>query len=141
VSDSGRTEIVLVVLRCSNRICLARRSDQVATSRGLWSVVTGYVEPGVEPLAQAWQELEEELGLHSADLRLARSLAPVPLTSTASGKRFHVYPFLFEGAPACEIVLNWEHTEYAWVEPARLAESDCVAWQRDIVATLLEQLS
>jgi 8-oxo-dGTP pyrophosphatase MutT (NUDIX family) len=141
VSGSDRTEIVLAVLRRGDRIRLARRSEQVATSRGLWSVVTGYVEPGVVPLAQARQELEEELGPNSADLRLVRTLSPVALTSTASGKRFRVYPFLIDGDSDCEVVLNWEHTEQAWVEPARLADCDCVAWQRDIIAALLEQLS
>jgi NUDIX domain len=68
VSGSDRSEIVLVVLRRGDRICLARRSEQVATSRGLWSVVTGYVEPGVVPLAHARKELVEELGLNSAEL-------------------------------------------------------------------------
>ncbi len=129
------------MLRRSGRICIARRGDRVATSRGLWSVVTGYVEPGVAPLAQARQELDEELGVRSADMRLVRTLAPVPLTSSVSGKRFLVHPFLFDGEPSCEIVLNWEHTEHAWVEPARLAESDCVAWQRDLVVALLAELS
>ena len=136
-----QAEIVLVVLRRSGRICIARRSERVATSRGLWSVVTGYVEPGVTPLAQARQELDEELGLNSVDLRLVRTLAPVPLTSAASGKRFLVHPFLFDSDPNCEVVLNWEHTEQAWVEPARLADPDCVAWQREIVVALLAQLS
>jgi 8-oxo-dGTP pyrophosphatase MutT (NUDIX family) len=105
----------------------------------LWSVVTGYLEPGVDPLTQAQQELDEELGVRSPDVRLVRALVPVPLVSSASGKRFLVHPFLFDGGPECEVMLNWEHTEHAWVEPTRLAESDCVAWQRDIVAALLTQ--
>jgi len=135
-----RTEIVLVVLRRGGHICIARRSEVVATGRGLWSVVTGYLESGAEPLAQAVQELEEELGVGSADARLVRTLSPIPLTSNLSGKHFLVHPFLFDGGAECDVVINWEHTEYAWVEPARLAESDCVAWQRDIVAALLNPL-
>lgn len=107
----------------------------------MWSVVTGYLEPGIDPLTQARQELDEELGLRSADLCLVCTLAPLPLTSSASGKSFLVHPFLFESSRECDIVLNWEHTEFAWVEPARLGHSDCVTWQRDIVAALLEQLN
>jgi 8-oxo-dGTP pyrophosphatase MutT (NUDIX family) len=137
MSGVGRVEIVLVVVQCDGRICLVRRSERVATSRGLWSVVTGYVEPGVDPLEQATRELDEELGLRSPDVVLLRRLEPLPLTSAASGKRFLVHPFLFESGPERHVVLNWEHTELAWAEPVRLADSDCVAWQHEIVQALL----
>jgi 8-oxo-dGTP pyrophosphatase MutT (NUDIX family) len=137
--DGLPTDVILAVVQCGGRICLARRSQAVATSRGLWSVVTGYVERGVDPLRQAWTEVQEELGLAPPRLRLRRWLPPVSLTSPASGKRFRVYPFLFECDSAAETVLNWEHTHLAWVEPARLAEPDCVPWQRELVLALLEE--
>jgi 8-oxo-dGTP pyrophosphatase MutT (NUDIX family) len=132
------TEIVLAVVECGGRICLARRSQAVATSRGLWSVVTGYVEPGVEPTQQAWTEVREELGLAPPQVRLRRGLPPVDLTSPRSGKQFRVHAFLFACDAPNGVVLNWEHTELAWVEPARLAEPDCVPWQRELVLALLE---
>jgi len=131
------TEIVLAVVQCGDRICLARRSQQVATSRGLWSVVTGYVEPGVEPIQQAWTELSEELGLRGPELWLERGGPPVALTSSASGKQFLVYPFLFRSGAECGVALNWEHTDAAWVETSRLKDADCVQWQYDVVMALL----
>ena len=74
-------------------ICLARRTELVGTSQGLWSVVMGYVEPGVEPIEQAWTEIREELGLQPPDVWLVRSGPTLPLTSPASGKQFLVYAF------------------------------------------------
>ena len=135
----SRTEIVLAVVQCGAHICVARRSELVGTSQGLWSVVMGYVEPGVEPIEQAWTELREEFGpgLQPPDVWLVRSGPSIPLTSPASGKQFLVYPFLFESAVEIEVTLNWEHSEVAWVEPSRLADADCVPWQRDVVAALL----
>ncbi len=133
----NRTEIVLVVVQSGGRICVARRSEQVGTSRGLWSVVMGYVERGVEPAEQAWNEIREELGLQPPDVWLVRSGPPLPLTSPASRKQFLVYPFLFDSAAECVVVLNWEHSEMAWVEPSRLSDADCVPWQRDVVLALL----
>src|SRR5579884_2330966 len=133
----GVTEIVLAVVRCGGRICVARRSQAVGTSRGLWSVVTGYVEPGTQPAAQAWRELDEELGLRPPLVRLLGGLPAVPLASPASGKRFRVFPFLFESQAECPVVLNWEHTDAAWVAPSRLTQSDCVPWQAEVVRTLL----
>jgi 8-oxo-dGTP diphosphatase len=132
-----RTEVVLAVVRCAGQICLARRSISVATSRGLWSVVTGYVEPERDPLSQAWTELHEELGLGAQDILLVRHLDPVPLTSAGSGKQFLVYSFLFECPRVPSLVLNWEHDEAQWADPSRLASPDCVSWQLPLVRALL----
>ena len=130
-------EIVLAALRCGTQICLARRSQLVATSRGLWSVVTGYLEPGVDPLMQAYTELEEELGLRQPVVQLVGRLEPVPLTSPSSAKEFLVHPFLFECDSSEELVLNWENDEVQWVEPSRLESADSVRWQLPLVQALL----
>jgi len=136
----NRTQIVLAVIQRGAHICLARRTELVGTSRGLWSVVMGYLEPGVEPLEQAWTEIREELGLQPPDVWLVRGVPSVPLSSAASGKQFLVHPFLFESAAGTEVTLNWEHSEVAWGEPARLRDADCVPWQLDLVMTLLGRL-
>jgi 8-oxo-dGTP pyrophosphatase MutT (NUDIX family) len=135
----SRTEIVLAVVRCGGQICLARRSQRVATSRGLWSVVTGYVEPETDPLSQAWTELKEELGLCAPSVHLVRSLDPVPLTSPGSGKQFLVYSFLFDSERAQPLVLNWEHDDVQWADASRLGSPDGVAWQLPLVRALLDQ--
>ena len=133
-----RTAVVLAVVQCGAQICLARRSQTVATGRGLWSVVTGYVEPDIEPLTQASTEVMEELGLQPSDLELVRQLGPTPLTSSTSGKAFLVYSFLFQCNSVDGVVLNWEHDDVQWVDPSRLASADCVSWQLPLVNALLE---
>jgi 8-oxo-dGTP pyrophosphatase MutT (NUDIX family) len=130
------TQIVLAVVRCGDRICVAKRSHFVATSRGLWSVVTGYLETGTHPEQQAWTELSEELGLDLPDLILRRRLPPVPLTSPARGKAFLVYPFLFDSRSS-KVVLNWEHDAVQWVDPTWLDQPGCVSWQPPLVRALL----
>ena len=130
--------IVLAAVRCGEQLCVVRRSAAVRTSVGRWGVVTGYLEAGVEPLAQAWVELSEELALAAPALRLVRELPPVPLTSPASGKRFLVYPFLFESA-STDVTLNWEHDAVEWAAPARLLDPDCVGWQEPLVRALLAE--
>ena len=122
----NRTDIVLAVVRCAGQICLARRSMGVATSRGLWSVVTGYVEPATDPLSQACTELAEELGLDAHEILLVRQLDPVPLTSPGSGKQFLVYPFLFESQQVPSLVLNWEHDEAQWADQSSVDARKCV---------------
>ena len=134
--EPERTQIVLAVVRCGDRICVAQRSQSVATSRGLWSVITGYVEPGTEPEEQAWAEVDEELGLTAPELSLRRRLPAMPLTSPASGKAFLVHPFLFE-ASSTNVVLNWEHDAVHWVDASWLDRPGCVPWQAELVRTVL----
>jgi ribose 1,5-bisphosphate isomerase len=136
--ETDRTQVILAVVRRGGQICLARRSQRVATGRGRWSVITGYLEPDVEPQTQAWTEVAEELGLKTPTLMLVRQLPPVPLASSSSVKEFLVHPFLFDCAPDSEVVLNWENDAFAWVDPSRLAEADVITWQRPLVSDLLD---
>jgi 8-oxo-dGTP pyrophosphatase MutT (NUDIX family) len=131
------TGIVLATVRRGLQVCLARRSQRVGTARGLWSVVTGYLEPGIDPLTQAWTELREELGLEPPTVHLVCQLEPTSLSSPSSGKEFTVHPFLFEADLVQDVVLNWEHDEMQWADPTRLASADCVAWQLPLVQALL----
>ena len=62
----------------------------------------------------------------------------MPLSSPLSGKAFVVYSFLFECAPAANLVLNWENDQVEWVEPSRLTSPDCVPWQQPLVEALLK---
>jgi 8-oxo-dGTP pyrophosphatase MutT (NUDIX family) len=107
----------------------------------LWSVVTGYIEAGAEPVAQAWVEVAEELGLGPPELSLCHQLPAVPRTSLASAKAFLVYPFLFECMSIDGVVLNWEHDSVKWVEPAWLDQPECVPWQAPLVRSLLSSSS
>jgi 8-oxo-dGTP pyrophosphatase MutT (NUDIX family) len=136
-NTASPTPIVLAVVRGQDGICVARRSQLVGTSRGLWSVVTGYVEAGCDPVAQAWAEVAEELALEPPALSLHRQYPPLTLTSPTSGKVFLIYPFLFECSPGSTVVLNWEHDCVQWVDPSWLDRSDCVPWQADLVRSLL----
>jgi hypothetical protein len=61
----------------------------------------------------------------------------VPLTSPGGGKQFLVHPFLFESQHVPPLVLNWEHTEAQWADPARLDSPDGVSWQLPLVRALL----
>jgi 8-oxo-dGTP pyrophosphatase MutT (NUDIX family) len=132
-----RTEIILAVVRREELLCVVRRSQLVGSARGQWGVVTGFLEPANQPLAQALQELEEELSLLPTHVSLVRALPAVDLVSAASGKLFRVHPFLFESATA-EVVLNWEHDAVEWHAPTRLLDSDCVRWQAPLVRALLD---
>jgi ADP-ribose pyrophosphatase YjhB (NUDIX family) len=105
-TDRGRDEILLV-----------RRSERVRTYRGAWAGVSGYLEPGVTPLDQAYTELSEEASLPREAVQLLRTGEPLPVRDDAQGLSWVVHPFLFALAEPDRIRTDWEATEHQWVTP------------------------
>jgi 8-oxo-dGTP pyrophosphatase MutT (NUDIX family) len=97
----------------------------VLTNKGRWAGVSGYVEPGEEPLETAYKEMAEEVGATHDELRLVREAEPLELLDEEHGTTWVVHPFLFDDL-GVSVVLDWEHTEHRWIEPDELEDFDTV---------------
>ena len=118
--------VVTCFLESGGRILLLRRSQRVGTYRGRWAGVSGYVEEGVSPQQQAFQEILEEAGLSAADVSLEASGEPVPIIDEQLGRRWIVHPFLFHVLKPEGLRIDWEHTEVSWIDPAWISEYETV---------------
>lgn len=98
-------------------VLLVRRSDRVRTYRGAWAAVSGYLEPGVTPLDQAYTELREETGLDRDDVALLRTGEPLAFHDAQIDQGWVVHPFLFAIASPDQIRTDWEATDHRWVRP------------------------
>lgn len=99
------------------RVLLVRRSERVRTYRGAWAAVSGYLEPGVTPLEQAYTELREEASLDRGDVELIRQGEPLPVSDAATNLNWVVHPFLFRLRAVQKVVTDWEAAESRWVNP------------------------
>jgi 8-oxo-dGTP pyrophosphatase MutT (NUDIX family) len=106
-------------------VLLLRRSQQVGTYRGLWAGVSGYLEEATA-LAQAYREIEEEVGLTPDEVTLLRTGEPLVVSDTEAGRRWVVHPFLFEVRPNAQVQVDWEHTEARWVRPETVSGFETV---------------
>lgn len=113
--DAGHDEILLV-----------RRSQRVRTYRGAWAGISGYVEPGVTPIEQAYTELREETGLERDDVQLLRTGAPIAVEDVQAGLSWVVHPFLFALDDPSRIHTDWEATEHRWIAPTDIASYETV---------------
>lgn len=123
-ADENPTHVVTCFLLRRDggeRILLVRRSERVRTYRGAWAAISGYLEPGVTPLEQAYTELREETGLQKDDLTLLRQGTPIHVNDVALGQRWVVHPFLFATEHADRVQTDWEATQAQWVEPSAIA--------------------
>lgn len=112
--------------RGHDELLLVRRSEHVRTYRGRWAGISGYVEPGVTSLDQAYVELAEETGLGAGDVTLLRTGTPLPVHDAAEGLSWVVHPFLFLVASPDRIHTDWEAREMRWMPPAGVAALETV---------------
>ncbi|HUL39494.1 MAG TPA: DUF126 domain-containing protein [Methanomassiliicoccales archaeon] len=106
--------VVTSLLTHKGRLLVLKRSDKVSTCRRMWAGVSGYIEPGEEPLQTAIKEIGEETAISYAKLLRTGSV----LSVRQEGTIWVIHPFLFE-SPTDQVTIDWEHTEYRWVLPSQ----------------------
>lgn len=125
-SSAQRLPVLVCFAECAGRILLLKRSAKVRSYPGKWGAVAGFIDRDqpLEELARA--ELKRELGVPpECVLRLALG-EPYEYADPLLDRTWRIYPMLarLSGTPRIEI--DWEHTDFEWIEPQRLAEFDTV---------------
>ena len=129
------SHVVTCFVENSGKVLLLKRSGQVGSYQQRWAGVSGYLETNNTPLAQAFEELREEVALYPADLAIEKEGDPLEVIDEKLGKKWIVHPFRFLLAQAGKIKTDWEHTEYRWVKPDDIEHYQTVpnlyeAWKR-----------
>ena len=101
------------------KLLLLRRGSRVGSYQGRWAGVSGYLE--AEPEEQAYTEISEEVGLSRREVRLLARGEPLEVVDTEMDRTWIVHPFLFRVDDPGKIRLDWEHTEFRWIDPAEMA--------------------
>jgi translation initiation factor eIF-2B subunit delta len=118
------TPVVTAFLYRRGKLLVLRRSDRVATHRGKWCGVSGYLER--PPLAQARREMREEVGIGPARAALRSIGLPFLVADPETDRTWLVFTFLFSLADRARVRLDWESVESAWVKPDELADLNTV---------------
>ena len=135
MSRSTRRVATSILLH-GDRILILKRSAAVGSFQHHWSGVSGFVEPGEEPLETSQREVEEETGISRASLEL---LARAPPRLTEKPDRiFEVHSSLYRCATD-RVRLDWENDEFAWVAPEALRDYRTVPWLPEMVSTLMAE--
>ncbi|MCK5415322.1 MAG: NUDIX domain-containing protein [Thermoplasmata archaeon] len=141
MATEGPIHVVTCFLRRVTLVLLLKRSLSVKTNKGKWAGVSGYVEVGETPLETAYKELEEEVAARPGLVRLVREAKPLTFLDTEHDTTWVVHPFLFDDL-GVEVVLDWEHTEFRWIEPEELGSFDTVvSLRRTLEAALDSELA
>ena len=131
------TRIVTSFIKNSNKILILKRSDKVRSMRGLWSGVSGIIENNEESLNRAKIEIFEEVGIRKDKISLTKSVEKIKIFSPQyEDHEWEVFSFLFE-TKKTEIKLNWENSEFRWINVNELENYETVPNLNKILFNLL----
>lgn len=125
VEISGVTEhpvVTSILVRPDGRILLLKRSERVGSFRGRWAGVSGFLEES-DPRRQALKEIREETGIPPSALTPLAEGAPV--YSRDGPHLFVVHPFAYL-VGSDQVRIDWEHTEFEWVDPGEIGRRPTV---------------
>jgi 8-oxo-dGTP pyrophosphatase MutT (NUDIX family) len=131
------TKIVTSFIKDNKKILILKRSKKVKSMKGLWSGISGIIEKDEIPLERAKIEIFEEVGILENEIRLIKSTEEMRINSPQyKNHEWEVFPFLFESKKP-NVKLNWENSEFRWVEIEELKNYETVPSLEKILFNLL----
>lgn len=125
-SNSDKAPVLTCFVKYGDKILLLKRSDKVRAYRGMWNTVVGYLDE-FKPLEEkVREELQEELGITPDMDKRIKLGEPYKFKDKNINKTWIIFPVLAELYKEPIIKLDWEHTEYQWIDPADLKKFDIV---------------
>ncbi len=131
------TKIVTCILKKADKILILKRSNKVKSMKSLWAGISGIIEKNELPLARAKIEIFEELGIKNEEIKLLKEAEKMRIVSPQyENHEWEVFPFLFEMQES-EIKLNWENTEFKWINEEDISNYDTVPNLDKVLINLL----
>ena len=131
------TRIVTSFIKNNNKILILKRSDKVRSMKGLWSGVSGIIENNEKPADRAIIEIYEEIGIKKEKIILIKSKEKIKISSPQyENHEWEVFSYLFETMET-KIKLNWENSEFKWIEVDELKNYETVPSLEKILLNLL----
>ncbi|RMW33846.1 MAG: NUDIX domain-containing protein [Nitrosopumilus sp.] len=131
------TKIVTSFIRDNEKLLILKRSDEVKTMKGLWAGISGIIEKNEEPLKRAKIEIFEEVGITEDEITLVKSAEEMRVNSPQyQNHEWEIFPFLFE-AKNPTIKLNWENSDFKWIEIDELENYETVPSLEKVLFNLL----
>ncbi|MFH1132990.1 MAG: NUDIX domain-containing protein [Nanoarchaeota archaeon] len=134
-SNSPEAPVTTIFLCCEGKVLLLKRSEQVGSYKGKWNAVAGYLDEEVPLRQKVLAEVEEEVGIASGSIGKISFGRPYRLKDKEVGRVWLVHPVLAVLKEQPKVILDWEHTDFRWLEPEALFSLDHVpnlekSWDR-----------
>src|SRR3989344_6739752 len=126
-AGSARAAVLTCHVKCADEILMLKRSDFVGNNKGAWTIISGYIDEP-KPLRQkVLEELAEETGITESGMVSLKLCQPYAREYAEPAKTLVICPALAEFDCKPEIKLNWEHTEYKWMQIEEVKGNEALA--------------
>lgn len=131
------TKIVTSFLTLDDKYLILKRSNKVRTMKELWAGISGIIEGNEEPLYRAKKEIHEETNITENQITLIRTASQMRIDSPQyKDHEWLIFPFLFSVREP-KIRLNWENSDYQWINLTDLVKFQTVPSLEKVLASLL----
>ena len=131
------TRIITAFIKNNKKILILKRSNKVRSMKGLWSAVSGIIENNENPTDRAKIEIYEELGIKKDKIILLKKLEKIKISSPQyENHEWEIFSYLFE-TKETEIKLNWENSNFRWIDFDDLKNYETVPSLEKILINLL----
>jgi len=131
------TKIVTSFIKDNEKLLILKRSNKVKSMKGLWAGISGIIEKNEDPLKRARIEIFEEVGITEKMITLVRSAEEMRVNSPQyENHEWNIFPFLFK-AKNPTIKLNWENSEFKWINVEDLKNYETVPSLQKVLFNLL----
>ena len=132
-----KTRIVTSFLEHKDKILILKRSEKVRSMKGLWSGISGIIENNEIPIKRAKIEIFEEVGIPQEYITLIKSGREVDVESPQyKNHEWVIFPFFFK-TDKSDIKLNWENSEFRWINVNQLKEYNTVPSLEKVLLSVL----
>jgi len=132
-----KTRIVTSFLKHNNKILILKRSQKVKSMKELWAGISGIIENNELPINRAKIEIFEEVGIKQEYITLIKSSNEIIVESPQyANHQWIIFPFFFK-TDTNDIKLNWENSEFRWIDIQELKEFNTVPSLEKILFSLL----
>lgn len=130
--------VVTSVLKNQNEVLVLRRSIKVKTMQEKWAGVSGYLEKNEDLLSRALTEIYEETGINKDELILRKIFNQLNV-QIHDEMLIIIQPFGFVSNTR-KVVLDWEHSDYAWINHREMDNFDFVPRLKKIITRSLKEI-
>lgn len=124
---SKKAPVIICFVKFQDDILILKRSDKVGVYRERWNVVAGYLDEPKSIHEKALEEIEEELGVLRENVLRIILGTPYEYFDENIQKTWFIHPVLAELKLKPEIKLDWEHTDFKWIDPKEITKYDLVS--------------
>lgn len=137
--DAKVIPVVICNVFYNGKILIAKRSEKVSISQGKWSVVAGHLDRLVPVQEIILEELKEEVNIKENEIRTINATEIIEIFQKNSEKKIVVLLAWIYLKCLPEVKLNWENTEYAWVNENELLEYELGSELKPIIPKIIKE--